>query len=68
MISYYPNMGRLNEVFDREVHYKECDPETESNVQVLYELCAKIYTTGFCDGVDRLMNKTVDYLTKGELK
>ena len=64
MISYYPSMGRLNEVFDREVQYKEGDLETESNVQALYELCAEIYTTGFCDGVDRLRDETVDYLNR----
>lgn len=64
MISYYPNMGRLNEMFDREVQYKEGDPETESNVQALYELCAEIYTAGFCDGADRLRDITVDYLNR----
>ena len=57
MISYYPNMGHLNEVFDRKVYYKEGDPEAEEHAQAVYELCADVYRTGFCDRVNELRNK-----------
>lgn len=55
MISYYPNSKHLNEIFDREVFYKEGDPEAETHAQAVYEVCAKMYQAGFRDGVEKMM-------------
>ena len=54
MISYYPNMSNLNEMFDREIHYKEGDPEAEANAQAVYEVCVKMYNAGFRDGIEKI--------------
>ena len=54
MISYYPNMGHLNEMFDREIHYKEGDPEAEANAQAVYEVCVKMYNAGYGAGMCKM--------------
>ena len=62
MISYYPNMGRLNEMFDREVHYEEGDPDAEKSAQVLYELCTKIYSAGYGAGMCKMADLSASLL------
>lgn len=54
MISYYPNMRHMNELFDREVYYKEGDPDAEYKAQAIYEVCAKMYKAGFRDGIEKI--------------
>lgn len=61
MISYYPNMSNLNEMFDREIHYKEGDPEAEAQAQAIYEVCVKIYNAGYGARYEAGMCKMADF-------
>lgn len=54
MISYYPNMKHLNEMFDEQVYYKQGDAEAEEHAQAIYELCVSVYKAGFRDGVEKI--------------
>lgn len=62
MISYYPNMGHLNEMFDREVFYKEGDPEAEAQAQAIYEVCVKIYNAGYGAGMCKMADLSASLL------
>lgn len=62
MISYYPNMGHLNEMFDREVFYKEGDPEAEANAQAVYEVCVKMYSAGYGAGMRKMADLSASLL------
>lgn len=62
MISYYPNMGNLNEMFDREVFYKEGDPIAEAQAQAIYEVCVKIYNAGYGAGMCKMADLSASLL------
>ncbi len=62
MISYYPNMGHLNEMFDREVFYKEGDPEAEAHAQAVYEVCVKMYNAGYGAGMCKMADLSASLL------
>ena len=62
MISYYPNMGHLNEMFDREVQYKEGDPDAEKNAQAVSEVCVKMYSAGYGAGMCKMADLSASLL------
>lgn len=62
MISYYPNMGNLNEMFDNEVRYEEGDPDAEKNAQAVYEVCVKMYSAGYGAGMCKMADLSASLL------